>query len=139
MQAFPFFASAHKPFMAQTTEERLNRNGTPANFRDQRSRENIRPTYARADHPHRSQIEPIVAWRGSCTVTRIISPSSYEMEEECSGRKFQRTIINIRPFRASKNPPPPHHDLIAVAALHPETVIAVRDFETDYQRVNTLR
>jgi hypothetical protein len=51
----------------------------------------------------------------------------YEVEEECSGRKFQRTIINIRPFRASKAPPPPHHDLVSAAALLPNTIIAVRD------------
>jgi hypothetical protein len=53
------------------------------------------------------------------------------MQEECSGRKFQRTIINTRPFRASKAPPPPHHDLVSAAALYyPTTNIAVRDSPT---------
>jgi hypothetical protein len=49
------------------------------------------------------------------------------MVEDCSGRTFQRTIINNRPFRATKNPPPPHHDLVSAAALLPQTLIAVRD------------
>ena len=72
----------------------------------------------------------IVAWRGPCQITKILFPSSHEMEEECSGRKFQRTVINTRPFRASKNPPPPHHGLISTAALPPGAVIAVRDTST---------
>jgi hypothetical protein len=49
------------------------------------------------------------------------------MIEDCSGRKFQRTIINIRPFRSSANPPAPHHDLVSAIALFPSTIIAVRD------------
>jgi hypothetical protein len=54
------------------------------------------------------------------------------MEEESSGRKFQRTIINIRPFRASKNSLAPYHDLISTAALHPGSIIAVRDTPTHF-------
>jgi hypothetical protein len=49
------------------------------------------------------------------------------MKEESSGRIFQRSIINTRPFRATSNPPAPHHDLISSAALHPGTIVAVRD------------
>jgi len=48
------------------------------------------------------------------------------MTEECSGRLFQRTLVNIRPFRASRSPPPPHHDLLSTVPLQPGTVIAVR-------------
>ncbi len=43
---------------------------------------------------------------------------------------LQRTIINTRPFRSSKNPPAPHHDLVSSAALQPGTLIAVRDTPT---------
>jgi hypothetical protein len=52
------------------------------------------------------------------------------MEEECSGRTLQRSIINTRPFRASNSPPAPHHDLVSTAALHPRTIVAVRDTPT---------
>ena len=48
------------------------------------------------------------------------------MIEECSNRLFQRTIVNIRPFRASRAPPPPHHDMLSHAPLDPDTIIALR-------------
>ena len=130
MHAFHSFAAAHKNYMAKTTEERLNKHGTPKTFAlHDRVKIYVPPTHAQILRTGRKS-NHIVAWRGPCTITRILSPSSYEMEEDCSGRKFQRTIINIRPFRATKNPPPPHHDLISAAALHPRTIIAVRDTPT---------
>ena len=49
------------------------------------------------------------------------------MVEECSKRTFQRTIVNIRPFRATKDPPPPHHDLLSSPQLVLSTIVAVRD------------
>ena len=129
-QAFHSFAAAHKTFMATTTEERLNKHGTPKTFALQdRVKIYVPPTHAQILRTGRKS-NHIVAWRGPCTITRILSASSYEMEEDCSGRRFQRTIINIRPFRATKNPPPPHHDLISTAALYPKTIIAVRDTPT---------
>jgi hypothetical protein len=48
------------------------------------------------------------------------------MQEECSGRLFQRTLVNIRPFRATRSPPPPHHDLPSASPLEPGTIIVVR-------------
>jgi hypothetical protein len=130
VQAFHAFAASHKTFMAKTTQDRLNKHGTPKHFSlNDRVKIYVPPTHAQLLRTGRRS-NHIVAWRGPCRVTRILSPSSYEMEEECSGRKFQRTIINIRPFRATKNPPPPHHDLISTAALHPGTIIAVRDTPT---------
>jgi hypothetical protein len=130
MHAFHSFAAAHKTYMATTTQERLNKHGTPKTFAlHERVKIYVPPTHAQILRTGRKS-NHIVAWRGPCTITRILSESSYEMQEECSGRKFQRTIINIRPFRASKNPPPPHHDLISAAALYPKTFIAVRDTPT---------
>jgi hypothetical protein len=121
MQAFHSFAAAHKTFMANTTKERLNKHGTPQSFAlNDRVKIYVPPTHAQILRTGRKS-NHIVAWRGPCKITRILSSSSYEMEEEASGRTFQRSIINIRPFRASRNPPPPPHDLIAVAALHPQT------------------
>ncbi len=127
VHAFHALAAAHKLFLAQTTEERLNLHGIPKTFAlHDRVKIYVPPTHAQMLRTNRRS-NHIVAWRGPCTITRILSPSSYEMVEDCSGRKFQRTIINTRPFRASKPPPPPHHDLVSAAALFPSTHIAVRD------------
>jgi transposase InsO family protein len=127
VQAFHRFAATHKSFMAKTTEERLNKNGTPAHFSiNDRVKIYVPPTHAQIQRTGRRS-NHIVAWRGPCRVSKLLSTSSYEVIEECSGRIFQRTIINMRPFRASKDPPPPHHDLLSHAALHPGTIIAVRD------------
>jgi hypothetical protein len=47
MQAFHSFASAHKTFMAKTTEERLNRHGTPQTFAlNDRVKIYVPPTHA---------------------------------------------------------------------------------------------
>jgi hypothetical protein len=130
VQAFQAFAASHKTFMATTTQDRLNKHGTPKFFAlNDRVKIYVPPTHAQLLRTGRRS-NHIVSWRGPCRITKILSPSSYEMEEECSGRKFQRSIINTRPFRASKNPPPPHHDLVSHAALHPGTIIAVRDTPT---------
>jgi hypothetical protein len=130
VQAFHAMALAHKTFMTHTTEERLNRHGTPTSFAiHDRVKIYVPPTHAQILQTGRRS-NHIVAWRGPCKVVRVLSPAAYEVEEECSGRKFQRTIINIRPFRASKAPPSPHHDLVSAAALLPNTIIAVRDTPT---------
>ena len=127
VQAFHALALAHKQFLATTTEERLNKHGIPKTFAiNDRVKIYVPPTHAQILRTGRKS-NHIVAWRGPCTITRILSPSAYEMTEDCSGRTFQRTIINIRPFRATKTPPPPHHDLVSSAALLPSTIIAVRD------------
>jgi hypothetical protein len=130
VHAFHALASAHKHFLATTTEERLNTYGIPKTFAlHDRVKIYVLPTHAQILRTNRRS-NHIVAWHGPCTITRILSPSSYEMQEDCSGRTFQRSIINIRPFRASKAPLPPHHDLISAAALYPTTNIAVRDSPT---------
>jgi hypothetical protein len=129
VQAFHAFAASHKSFMTQTTQDRLNKHGTPHSFFiNDRVKIYIPPTHAQLLRTGRRS-NHIVAWRGPCRITRILSPSSYEMEEECSGRKFQRSITNTRPFRASKNPPA-HHDLVSSAALQPGTLVAIRDTPT---------
>ncbi len=70
----------------------------------------------------------IVAWRGPCTITKILSPVTYQMQEERSQRYFERTIVNIRPYLASRAPPPPHHDMLSSAPLAPGTgtLVAIR-------------
>jgi len=127
VDAFHRFAASHKTFMATTTMERLNKFGTPTHFHiDDRVKIYVPPTHAQIQRTGRRS-NHIVAWRGPCRITKILSDSAYEMVEECSKRTFQRTIINIRPFRATKDPPPPHHDLLSSAQIVPGTIVAVRD------------
>jgi hypothetical protein len=132
VQAFHAFAASHKSFMATTSQDRLNKHGTPHTFSiHDRVKIYVPPTHAQLLRTGRRS-NHIVSWQGPCRITKILSPSSYEMEEECSGRKFQRSIINTRPFHTFKNPPLPHHDLVSHAALHPGTTIAVRDTPTSH-------
>jgi hypothetical protein len=127
VHAFHALAASHKTFLATTIEERLNKHGTPKTFAlHDKVKIYVPPTHSQILETGR-KFNHIVAWRGPCTITRILSPSSYEMVENSSGRTFQRTIINTRPFRSTKTPPPPHHDLVSTAALLPQTLIAVRD------------
>jgi hypothetical protein len=127
VQAFHTMAATHKAFMARTTAERLNQHGTPHTFQlNDRVKIYVPPTHAQLLRTGR-RANHIVAWRGPCRITRLLSPTTYEMEEDGTGRTFQRTIVNIRPFRATKDPPPPHHDLLSSAQLVPGTIVAVRD------------
>ncbi len=48
------------------------------------------------------------------------------MQEECSNCYFERTIVNIRPYRATRAPPPPHHDMLSASPLDPGTIVAFR-------------
>jgi hypothetical protein len=107
IQAFHTMALAHKSFLAATTEARLNKFGIPKTFAlHDRVKIYVPPTHAQILLTGRKS-NHIVAWRGPCFITQILSPSSYEMEEECSGRKFQRTIINIRPLLPCNQKPTP--------------------------------
>ena len=69
----------------------------------------------------------IVAWRGPCTITVVLSRTSYEMTEDCSDRVFQRTLINMRPCRATRDAPPPHHDPFSNEPLAIGHLIALTD------------
>jgi hypothetical protein len=124
--AFHRFAHAHARYMQQTTTERLNLQGNPTTFQlHDRVKIYVPPTHSQLIRTGR-RAKHVVAWRGPCTITRILSPVTYEMIEDCSGRTFQRTIVNIRPFRATRSPPPPHHDMLSASPLDPGTIIAVR-------------
>jgi hypothetical protein len=98
------------------------------------------PTHAQIQRTGRRS-QHIVAWRGPCIVTEVLSDSTYRMQEECSQRIFERSITNMRPFRASAAPPPPHHDLLSTLDLIPGTLVAVRDTPTSafhLARLSTL-
>jgi hypothetical protein len=79
VQAFHAMALAHKTFMARTTEERLNRHGTPTTFViNDRVKIYVPPTHAQILQTGRRS-NHIVAWRGPCKVIRVLSPAAYEV------------------------------------------------------------
>ena len=99
--------------MQRTTQDRLNQHGTPTSFQlNDRVKIYVPPTHAQLLRTGR-RAKHIVAWRGPCRITVILSPVTYEMVEECSNRSFQRTLVNIRPFALR-----PHRTTICSLSLH---------------------
>jgi hypothetical protein len=49
------------------------------------------------------------------------------MTEDCSDRVFQRTLSNVRPHRATKDAPPPHHGPFSNEPLAIGHLIALTD------------
>jgi hypothetical protein len=128
--AFHRFAHSHAAYLQKTTEDRLNDYGTPTHFDvGDKVKIYMPPTHAQITRTGR-RAKHIVAWRGPCHITKVLSASAYEMVEDCSQRTFQRTIVNIRPFKATRHPPPPHHDLLSTLAMEPGTILAIRDNPT---------
>jgi hypothetical protein len=127
MTAFHEFARTHLLYTQQTTADRLNLYGIPATFHlEDKVKIYVPPTHVQMKKTGR-RAKHIIAWRGPCTISRIISRSAYEMTEDCSGRTFARTLCNIRPYSASRAAPPPHHDLLSLEPIQPHSVLAIRD------------
>jgi hypothetical protein len=127
MTAFHDFARSHLHYTQQTTADRLNLYGFPAVFSvGDKVKIYMPPTHAQMQHTGR-KAKHIIAWRGPCTISRVISQAAYEMLEDCSGRLFARTLCNIRPYSASRAAPPPHHDLLSQDPILPDTILALRD------------
>jgi hypothetical protein len=127
MTAFHEFARSHLHYTQQTTADRLNLYGIPATFNvGDKVKIYMPPTHAQMQQTGR-KAKHIIAWRGPCTVYRIISSSAYEMTEDCSNRLFARTLCNIRPYSASHTAPPPHHDLLSQDPILPDTILALRN------------
>jgi len=127
--AFTRLAQAHRTFMQKTTRERLSKHGIPATFAvGDRVKIYVPPTQTQLDATGR-RAKHIVAWRGPCTITQVLQPPQvgYTMTEDRSNRSFSRTIINIRPYRATKDAPLAHHDPLTEAQLEPDQLVAIRD------------
>jgi hypothetical protein len=124
--AFHRYARSHREYLQRTTEDRLNLQGTPTSFAlGQRVKIYMLPTHAQMERTGR-RAKHIVSWRGPCTITKILSPTAYQMQEECSQRYFERTLVNIRPYSASRASPPPHHDILSSSPLALGTILAIR-------------
>jgi hypothetical protein len=114
--AFHRYARSHHDYLQRTTAERLNEQGTSISFQlGQRVKMYMPPTHAQLERTGR-RAKHIVAWRGPCRITQILSPAAYQMQEECLNRLFERTLVNIRPYLASRTPPTaPRHALLFTA------------------------
>jgi hypothetical protein len=124
--AFHRYAHSHHRYLQRTTADRLNLQGNPTVFQlDQRVKIYMPPTHQQLERTGR-RAKHIVSWRGPCRITQILSPVTYQVQEECSNRYFERTIVNIRPYRAIRAPPPPHHDMLSASPLDPGTLVAIR-------------
>jgi hypothetical protein len=60
----------------------------------------------------------VTAWRGPCAVTARLSTTGYSMTEDSSDRRFERTVLNVLPHRAT----PFYSDPFTI-----DEIIAVRD------------
>jgi hypothetical protein len=95
MTAFHDFARSHLHYTQQTTADRLNLYGIPATFQlADKVKIYVPPTHIQMQKTGR-RAKHIIAWRGPCTISCILSRSAYEMTEDCSGRTFARTLCNI--------------------------------------------
>jgi hypothetical protein len=107
MHAFHSFAAAHKTYMATTTQERLNKHGIPKTFAlHERVKIYVPPTHAQILRTGRKS-NHIVAWRGPCTITRILSESSYEMQENVQDANSNAPSLTFDPFAHLKTRPRP--------------------------------
>ena len=99
--AFTRLASNHADYVRVTTADRLNQQGHPRTYaigdkvkiRIPPSHEQMLATGRRSSH--------LASWRGPCTITERLSTTAYSMTEDLTGRKFERVLTNVLPYRAS--------------------------------------
>jgi hypothetical protein len=106
---------------------RFNQYGSPASFNiGDKVKIYVPPTAKQMDKTGR-KAKHIIAWRGPCTVTQVLPTTTYEMTEDSSHRTFQRSLVNIRPYRVAQPAPPPHHDLLSLVHLTPGSIVAIKE------------
>ena len=129
--AFHHFAKTHLEYTQKSTAERLNQYGIPTSFNvGDKVKIYVPPTAKQMDKTGR-KAKHIIAWRGPCTITQALSPTTYEMIDDSSHRTFQRSLVNIRPYRASQPAPPPHHDLLSLVNITPGSIVAIKESDQD--------
>ena len=69
----------------------------------------------------------ISSWRGPCIVTDRLSTTAYRMDEQSSGRTFERVISNILPYRASSIRAPAVYVPLYSDVFLVDEFIAIRD------------
>ena len=125
--AFTSLAKGHDEYVRETTAARLNEHGNPTSFEvGDNVKIYVPPSHAQMVASGRPA-KHIVAWRGPCEVIDKLSPTAYTVRELSTGRTFQRTLINMKPYRASTAAPPPTHDPFYDDPFVPGELLFVRD------------
>jgi hypothetical protein len=125
--AFTRLAAHHADYVRSTTADRLNQQGHPRTYtigekvkiRVPPSHEQMLATGRRSSH--------LASWRGPCTVSQRLSTTAYAMTEDATGRKFERVLTNILPYRASTAKTQAVYDPATSDPFVPAEIIAVRD------------
>ena len=125
--AFCRLAQNHSDFIRTKTADRLNLTGYPKTYvigdlvkiRVPPTHEQMLATGRRSSH--------ISSWRGPCIVTDRLSTTAYRMDEQSSGRTFERVISNILPYRASSIRAPAVYVPLYSDVFLVDEFIAIRD------------
>ena len=125
--AFASLAKHHDEYVRLTTAERLNEHGNPRDYSVGDSvKIYVPPSHAQMQ-AHNRPAKHLTAWRGPCRIVEKLSATAYQVQEEVTNRMFQRTLINLRPYRAAEPPAPPPFDPFYDDPLQLNELIAVRD------------
>jgi hypothetical protein len=103
-------AQHHSDYEKSTTADRLNLFGHPKSYTVGESvKIYVPPTHEQMLVSGR-RAKHLLAWRGPCSIVEKLSATTYAMNENSTGRRFERAVLNILPYRASKAPLPPSYD-----------------------------
>jgi len=98
--AFTSLAAHHTAYVRQTTADRLNIQGHPRTYAVQdKVKIRVPPTHQQMVAAGRRSSH-VASWRGPCTIVDRLSSTAYAMTEDSTGRRFERVLTNILPYRA---------------------------------------
>ena len=125
--AFTAHARHHSDYVRSTTADRLNAHGHAKTYnvgdcvkiRVPPTHEQMMATGRRSSH--------ITSWRGPCTVTNRLSTTAYSMTEDSTDRRFERTVLNMLPYRATSAVSPDVYDPFYSDPFTLDEIVAVRD------------
>ena len=125
--AFTAHARHHSDYVRSTTADRLNAHGHARTYnvgdcvkiRVPPSHEQMMATGRRSSQ--------ITSWRGPCTVTNRLSTTAYSMTEDSTDRHFERTVLNMLPYRATSAVAPHVYDPFYSDPFTVDEIVAVRD------------
>ena len=127
VSAFTAMAQHHSDYEKSTTADRLNLFGHPKSYTVGESvKIYVPPTHEQMLVSGR-RAKHLLAWRGPCSIVEKLSATTYAMNEDSTGRRFERAVLNILPYRASKAPLPPSYDPFYSKPFAIGEIVAVRD------------
>jgi hypothetical protein len=120
-------ARHHSDYEKATTAGRLNQFGHPkSHVIGDFVKIYVPPTHDQMIASGR-RAKHLLAWRGPCSVVEKLSDTTCAMNEDSTGRRFERAVLNILPYRATTAPPPPSFDPFYSKPFVLGELVAVRD------------